>query len=82
MLYDSCEENLKHEFINRVGEPILYKDGVGQYDAQNNLIREFVCKYDCIKTLQMSDKTLAKALDKNKAYNGHYYKSLGTKTHC
>jgi hypothetical protein len=82
MLYDSCEENLKHEFINRVGEPILYKDGVGQYDTQNNLIREFVCKYDCIKTLQMSDKTLAKALDKNKAYNGHYYKSLGTKTHC
>ena len=30
----------------------------------------------------MSDKTLAKALDKNKAYNGNYYKSLGTKTHC
>jgi len=82
MLYDTCEENLKHEFVNRVGEPILYKDGVGQYDTQNNLIREFVCKYDCIKTLQMSDKTLAKALDKNKAYNGHYYKSLGTKTHC
>jgi hypothetical protein len=82
MLYDTCEENLKHEFVNRVGEPILYKDGVGQYDAQNNLIREFICKYDCIKTLQMSDKTLAKALDKNKAYNGHYYKSLGTKTHC
>lgn len=82
MLYDTCEENLKHEFVNRVGEPILYKDGVGQYDTQNNLIREFVCKYDCIKTLQMSDKTLAKAFDKNKAYNGHYYKSLGTKTHC
>jgi phage anti-repressor protein len=82
ILYDTCEENLKHEFVNRVGEPILYKDGVGQYDAQNNLVREFVCKYDCIKTLQMSDKTLAKALDKNKAYNGHYYKSLGTKTHC
>ena len=82
MLYDTCEENLKHEFVNRVGEPILYKDGVGQYDAQNNLIREFICKYDCIKTLQISDKTLAKTLDKNKAYNGHYYKSLGTKTHC
>ena len=82
MLYDTCEENLKHEFVNRVGEPILYKDGVGQYDTQNNLIREFICKYDCIKTLQISDKTLAKALDKNKAYNGHYYKSLGTKIFC
>jgi hypothetical protein len=82
MLYDTCEENLKHEFVNRVGEPILYKDGVGQYDTQNNLIREFICKYDCIKTLQISDKTLAKALDKNKSYNGHYYKSLGTKIFC
>uniref|UniRef100_A0A6C0DKZ8 Uncharacterized protein n=1 Tax=viral metagenome TaxID=1070528 RepID=A0A6C0DKZ8_9ZZZZ len=82
MLYDSCEENLKQEFVNRNGEPILYKDGVGQYDAQNNLIKEFVCKYDCIKTLQISDKTLAKALDKNKPYNGHYYKSLGSKTLC
>jgi prophage antirepressor-like protein len=82
MLYDGCEENLKREFVNRVGEPLLYKDGVGQYDAQNNLIREFICKYDCIKTLQISDKTLAKTLDKNKAYNGYYYKSLGTKTFC
>uniref|UniRef100_A0A6C0E9L3 Bro-N domain-containing protein n=1 Tax=viral metagenome TaxID=1070528 RepID=A0A6C0E9L3_9ZZZZ len=81
MLYDSCEENLKQEFVNRNGEPILYKDGVGQYDAQNNLIKEFVSKYDCTKTLQISDKTLAKALDKNKPYNGHYYKSLGSKTH-
>lgn len=31
---------------------------------------------------QISDKTLAKALDKNKPYNGHYYKSLGSKTLC
>jgi len=81
MLYDSCEEILKQEFVNRNGEPILYKDGVGQYDAHNNLIKEFVSKYDCTKTLQISDKTLAKALDKNKPYNGHYYKSLGSKTH-
>jgi hypothetical protein len=28
----------------------------------------------------MSDKTLAKALDKDVAYNGFYYKSIGSKT--
>ena len=35
-----------------------------------------------MKRLKISDKTLAKALDKNKPYNGHYYKSLGSKTLC
>ena len=83
MLYDNCTEELRHDFENRNhGEPILYKDGVGQFDAKNNMTREFICKYDCLKQLKMSDKTLAKALDKTVAYNGFYYKSLGSKTHC
>jgi hypothetical protein len=38
-----------------------------------------MCKYDCIKQLQMSDKTLAKGLSKNTPYNGSYFKELGTK---
>jgi len=80
MLYENCDVIIKQEFIEQHGEPLLYKDGVGQYDAQNNLLREFICKYDCIRTLCMSDKTLAKTLDKNIAYNGFYYKSLGSKT--
>lgn len=83
MLYDKCEDELRGNFEARInGEPILYKDGVGQFDTQNNLVREFVCKYDCIRSLAMSDKTLSKALDKNIVYNGHYYKSLGSKTQC
>ena len=64
------------------GEPKLYKNGVGQYDAENNLVREFTCKYDCIRTMKMSDKTLAKALDKNLLYNEHYYRVLGSKLSC
>ena len=36
-------------------------------------------KYDAIKNLKMSDKTLAKALDKNIMYNNHYFKSIGSK---
>ena len=83
LLYDTCNDNLKEDFINRNnGEPILYKEGIGQFDAQNNMTREFLCKYDCIKSLKLSDKTLTKALDKNIAYNGFYYKSIGSKTQC
>ena len=55
---------------------------MGQYDSNHTLIQEFQCKYDCIKQLKMSDKTLAKALDKNIPYNGFFYKSLGSKIKC
>ena len=58
---------------------MLYKNGVGQYDLDNNLQKEFMCKYDCLKQLKMSDKTLSKALDKDKQYNGFYYKTIGQK---
>ena len=79
MLYDKCEDELKNVFVQKYGEPLLYKDGVGQYNAENNLLAEFVCKYDCIKQLKISDKTLAKALDKNILYNNYYFKSIGSK---
>jgi hypothetical protein len=82
-LYEECSEELQNNFeikINR--KPLLYKNGVGQYDLENNLIKEFICKYDCIKKLQISDKTLTKALDKNISYNGYYYKSIGNKLQC
>jgi prophage antirepressor-like protein len=79
MLYDYCDPILKESFQTKYGEPILYKNGVGQYDIQNNLVKEFVCKYDCIKKLSISDKTLEKAIDKNIQYNGYFYKSLGSK---
>jgi hypothetical protein len=84
VLYDSCEEQIKEKFIekNNNKEPILYKNGVGQYDSQNNLIQEFICKYDCIKSLHISDKTLEKALNKNVMYNGYYFKSIGAKLKC
>jgi len=79
MLYDSCDEDLKNTFETTNGSPLLYKNGVGQYDIEDNLVKEFSCKYDCIKSLSMSDKTLAKALDKNIQYNGYFYKTIGSK---
>ena len=78
-IYDNCSDNLKELFEDKYGKPILYKNGVGKYDTKNNLIQEFICKYNCIKTLCMSDKTLTKALDKNIEYNGYYYKNIGNR---
>ena len=78
-IYDDCSDTLKQIFEEKHGKPILYKNGIGQYDLQHNLTQEFICKYDCIKTLGISDKTLSKALDKNIAYNGYYYKNIGNK---
>ena len=78
-IYDKCEEELINNFEAEKGKPLLYKSGVGQYDLNINLIKEYTCKYDCIRELKMSDKTLAKTLDKNVAYNNFYYRSLGSK---
>ena len=81
MLYDTCDEELKENFIikNNNQDPILYKNGIGQFDAENNLVKEFICKYDCIKTFHISEKTLQKALDKQVPYNGHMFKYLDEK---
>ena len=74
--------NTKFITKNNNKEPFLYKIGVGQYDPENNLIQEFICKYDCIKTLHISDKTLEKSLTKSILYNGNYFKYLGIKLKC
>lgn len=79
ILYEKCEPFLITQFVEKNGEPILYRDGVGQFNQTNELVREFVCKYDCIKQLKMSDKTLTKALDKPILYMDHYFKTIGSK---
>jgi phage anti-repressor protein len=78
-LYNECEDYLRENFENIYCVPLLYKNGLGQYDLENNLVKEFACKYDCIKQLKISDKTLAKALENNTSYNGYYFKELGIK---
>ena len=79
ILYNNCDEDLINNFEEQHGTPLLYKNGVGQFDSANNMTNEFSCKYDCIKELKMSDKTLAKCMNKNIAYNGFFYKELGEK---
>ena len=79
ILYDNCNEDLINIFEEKNGKPLLYKNGVGQYDLNNNLVKEFSCKYYCIKELKISDKTLAKCIHNKVAYNGFYYREIGEK---
>lgn len=81
-LYNDCESNLREKFEEINGKPLLYKNGVGQYDINGNFIKAFICKYDCSKYLSMSDKTLTKALEKNIPYNGFHFKEIGSKLKC
>lgn len=79
ILYNNCDEDLINNFEEQHGTPLLYKNGVGQFDNTNNMTSNFSCKYDCIKELKMSDKTLAKCINNNIAYNGFLYKEHGEK---
>ena len=79
-LYEECDDVLKDVFVEKYGEPIMYKDGVGQFNASNNeLVKEFVCKFEVQKQLQISDKTIIKSITNNIPYNGYLYKLLGQK---
>ncbi len=78
-LYDKCDINIINDFEAEKGLPLLYKNGVAQYDANNNLVKEFTCKYDCIRGVKISDKTLSRVLDTPVYYNGFQYKTLGSK---
>jgi hypothetical protein len=81
-LYDSCENDLKLSFLqkNNLTNVVLYKSGgVGQYDLNNNLIKEFRSKYDCQSQIQIGNKSLCKALETGKSYNDCFYKYLNDK---
>ena len=79
LLYDSCEDELKEKFVEKYGNPLLYKDGVGEFDENGIMTREFSCKDNCISCLGTSSKTLTKILDKNLFFHSHLYKHIGSK---
>jgi prophage antirepressor-like protein len=82
-LYDKCDQKLVNAFVSKLGAaPFLYKNGVGQFDIDNNLVREFACKYDLIRELNISDKTITKSITKNIEYNLFFYKKLESKLKC
>lgn len=82
ILYSECEEHLKNEFKNSKninGTLLLYKDGIGKFDSNNNLITEFTSKYDCITKEEFGTKTMNKILYNNIMYKNYYYKHLESK---
>ena len=77
-LYDNCSEELRNSFeVSNNGYPVLYRNGVGQYDENENLIHIFLCKYYCCNILGISDKCLTKSIKKNIPYNGHFFREIG-----
>jgi hypothetical protein len=78
-LYDDCEESIRSKWKELHGVPVLYHDGVGQYDANKKLISEYVSRYDCTVRMGISQKSLAKVLDKDLMYHQFYLRSLGEK---
>lgn len=77
-LFDECET--REQFIEKHGrEPLLYKNGFGVFDQSGKMIREYGCQYDCIRSEKISDKTIAKSMEKNTPYNGVVFKHLGEK---
>ena len=78
-LYDECDVSLRNNFEEKHGNVVLYHDGIGQYDTNNNLISEFASRYECTARVGISQKSLAKVLDKTLAYKDCYFKTMGEK---
>jgi phage anti-repressor protein len=78
-LYEECDVQLKNKWITRHGNVLLYHDGIGQFDSNHTLLTEFASKFDCTSRAGISQKSLAKVLDKPLQYKEYYFKSLGDK---
>jgi phage anti-repressor protein len=77
-LFEECEN--KESFIEKHGkEPLLYKNGFGIFDSSGKMVREYACRYDCIRFEKISDKTIAKAIEKNVPYKEMHFRELGEK---
>ena len=81
ILYENCDKNLQRSFLAKIGKRdfLLYKNGVGQFDKDNNLLQEFTSKYNCKTECGIGDKSLSKAIITNTMYNGYCYKYLEEK---
>jgi hypothetical protein len=78
-LYEECDALLKNQFQKTHGNVLLYHDGIGQFDSNHTILTEFASKFDCTVRAGISQKSLAKVLDKPIPYKEYYFKSLGEK---
>lgn len=77
-LFNECEN--RDVFIEKHGkEPLLYKNGFGVFDSSGKLIREYGSRYDCIRFEKISDRTIAKSIEKNIPYKNLLFGNIGDK---
>lgn len=77
-LFSECEN--RDVFIEKHGkEPLLYKNGFGVFDSSGKLIREYGSRYDCIRFEKISDRTIAKTIEKNIPYKNLLFGNIGDK---
>ena len=79
--YRDVPDDLRDVFNAKLNikEILLYKNGIGVFDKDKKVIGEFACKYDVIKGLNISDKTLAKYLNGDSMYNEMFFREVGEK---
>ena len=77
-LFEECDVALQNKWKELKGDTVLYQDGIGQY-KDGILITEFVSRFDCVSKAGISQKSLAKVLDRDIKYKDYYFKSLGEK---
>lgn len=77
-LFEECDVALQNKWKELKGDTVLYQDGIGQY-KDDTLITEFISRHDCVTKAGISQKSLAKVLDRDIKYKDYYFKSLGEK---
>ena len=77
-LFEECDVVLQNKWKALKGDTLLYQDGIGQY-KDGILITEFISRHDCVTKAGISQKSLAKVLDRDIKYKDYYFKSLGGK---
>lgn len=79
ILYDKCDKELVKDFENKKGKPLLYKNGLGQFDANGNLIQDFSSKIDAFRKINISRSLLDSLVTEKRVHNGFTYKYIGKK---
>lgn len=79
MYFSDCNEKVKKDFIYNHGGVILYKNGIGKYNEEDNLIQEFIHRENCCKISGLNFKTLNKAITNKTVYKEFYYRELPEK---
>ena len=80
ILYKECKKELLENFERINGKPLLYKNGIGQFDENDNLINEFSSKENCFRNSNISRALLSKLIKEKINHNGFTYKYIGKKT--